>query len=111
MNIGDRVRVYRQIDWVQRDCEYGSQHTVTIYAPKTLTITDIKVELVKWLDYIADAHGEVYYAQDHQGRQYRKEPHWDGPRATSWVREDGLPFTQYPASNAEDHLGNKIESY
>jgi hypothetical protein len=44
----------------------------------------------------------VLYASDAQGREYRKEPHWDGPRASAWLRinqEYGgnrLAFTQYP---------------
>jgi hypothetical protein len=102
VKVGDVVTVYNKIRDLDEVCDHGEHHTVPVYVVKRLTITDIRMELVKALHYTSDGYGDVLYASDAQGREYRKEPHWDGPRATMWLRinqEYGgnrLAFTQYP---------------
>lgn len=102
MKIGDRVTVYRKVEDRIEECDRHYKHTVPIYMVKRLTITDIRTELVYKLHYTHDGMGDVLYAVDVQGREYRKRPHWDGPRASLWVRlnqeysGERLAFDQYP---------------
>lgn len=101
MKVGDVVTVYDCVGEQPEVCELGTVHVVPIYEVKRITIVEIKSELVKGLNYVSDGMGDVLYATDAQGRQYRKQPHWDGPRASLWVRNWLVPgrfrtFTQYP---------------
>jgi hypothetical protein len=97
--VGDQVVVYGKVRQDQEVCDHGEKHWVPVYSVKRLTITAVRQEMVTALAYTHDAVGDVLYATDAQGREYRKEPHWDGPRATLWLRlGTGWPvcFTQYP---------------
>jgi hypothetical protein len=101
MEVGDVVTVYNEVDRRDEVCDLGQKHRVPIYMVKRLTITSIQSELVKFLHYTEDGYGDVLYAVDAQGRGYRKEPHWDGPRASLWVRAktpygQQVTFDQYP---------------
>ena len=113
MYIGDTVNVYRQVDERTEVCSHGTAHRVPIYSVKRLTIVKVEREWIKALLYTEDGWGDVLYATDAQGREYRKEPHWDGPRATMWVRtkptELGtvLTFTQYPTKKFSRGLDNR----
>jgi|SRR4051812_14472125 hypothetical protein len=95
--VGDQVVVYNQVREVEEVCDHGEKHRVPVYSVKRLTITDIRQEMVTALAYTHDAMGDVLYAVDAQGRKYRKEPHWDGPRASVWLRiMCRTYFSQYP---------------
>jgi hypothetical protein len=100
--VGDVVTVYNEVRRVDEMCDHGCKHAVPIYEVKRLTITDIQQEPIKALHYTHDGIGEVLYATDAQGREYRKQDHWDGPRATVWLRINQeysgarKTFTQYP---------------
>jgi len=97
MKVGDVVTVYFIADERKEVCDHGVTHKVPIYEVKKLTITEVRRELVPFLNYTSDGEGDVLYATDRQGRTYRKQPHWDGPRATQWVREKGCRnYDQYP---------------
>ena len=100
--VGDQVVVYDRVREVEEVCDRGEKHRVPVYSVKRLTITAIRQEMVEALAYTHDAMGDVLYATDAQGREYRKRPHWDGPRASLWVRlnqeysGERRSFTQYP---------------
>jgi hypothetical protein len=96
MKVGDVVTVYMMACTRNEVCDKGITHNVPIYWVKRIKVVLISSELVKGLNYVSDGMGDVLYATDAQGRQYRKQPHWDGPRATLWVREDRAVFDQYP---------------
>lgn len=97
MKVGDTVKGYRRVRTDTEACSYGMNHVVPIYEVKRLTITHIVQEMIPWLKFTYDGVGSVYYAVDYQGRQYRKTDHWDGPRATLWVRYgDNKSFDMYP---------------
>ena len=114
---GDRVTVYSQVREDVEVCDHGEKHRVPIYLVKKLTITDIRSEFIKGLTFVGDGWGDVLYARDAQGRTYRKPPHWDGPRATLWVRGVGaqreflkhMTFSQYPTSKfSRDAFGRPL---
>jgi hypothetical protein len=99
--IGDRLTVYREVRRQTEVCSHGVSHEVPMLEVKRLTVDHIARENVPFLLYTEDAIGTVLYAVDAQRRIYRKVPHWDGPRATSWMRihpliERDRGFTQYP---------------
>jgi hypothetical protein len=115
MNIGDVVKVYNLIGEQPEPCDHNAVHVVPIYEVKRITITGIRQEPIKALHYTHDGIGEVLYATDAQGRMYRKQAHWDGPRASVWVRIPTTPggkvrtFTQYPTVKfSRDILGNSL---
>jgi hypothetical protein len=83
--VGDQVTAYYKVDTVKEKCDHGGTHNVPVYIVKRLTITHIVKEMITALHYTHDGVGDVLYAIDRQGRSYRKEPHWDGPRATGWI--------------------------
>jgi hypothetical protein len=112
MDIGYTFKVYRKVDEREETCSHGTIHRVPIYSVKRLTIVRIESEMIKALHYTHDGYGDVLYATDAQGREYRKEPHWDGPRATLWVRTEpvygrGVTFTQYPTNKFSRGLDNR----
>lgn len=96
MNVGQSFMVYQLIKRGEERCNLGHLHEVPTYRPKRIWIFQIVPEFITALHYTHDGIGDVLYAQDAQGRVYRKEPHWDGPRATGWVCE-GRYFDQYPS--------------
>ena len=113
--IGDRVTVYHQVREDVEVCDHGEKHRVPILMVKKLTITDVRSEFVKALNYVSDGFGDVLYATDAQGRTYRKQPHWDGPRASVWVRATNryqqhcLTFSQYPTHKfSRDAFGRPL---
>jgi len=115
MKVGDVVTVYNQIRMEPERCDRGTVHMVPIYEVKRITITDIRNELVKGLNYVSDGMGDVLYATDAQGREYRKRPHWDGPRASVWVRLNQeysgkrKTYTQYPTMKfSRDLTGRRL---
>lgn len=100
MEIGDIVLVYNQVRKQSEICEFGEKHSVPIYEVKRIRIVDVRQEKIIALHYTHDGVGSVYYAKDAQGRMYRKQDHWDGPRASFWSRGAGdyrKTFTQYPS--------------
>lgn len=99
--VGDTVTVYDKTHTNKELCDHHVTHNVPVYAVKKLTISEIRSELVIALHYTQDGYGDVLYAVDAQGREYRKAPHWDGPRASVWVRfqpalNERKTFDQYP---------------
>lgn len=100
MEVGDRVTVYRKVGTVKEMCDRGVTHNVPVYSIKFLTITHVAKEMIVALNYTSDGIGNVYYALDAQGRSYSKKDHWDGPRASGWIRTDAYVekkfFDQYP---------------
>lgn len=97
MEVGDIVKVYDKIRTDVEKCSLGGMHDVPIYEVKFLTVRDIIKEMIKALNYSSDGIGNVYYAVDAQNRIYTKRDHWDGPRATLWLRtNDHHTFDQYP---------------
>jgi hypothetical protein len=98
VTVGDQVTVYHKIRDLDEVCDHGEHHLVPVYEVKKITITSVQKELVQALHYTSDGIGEVLYAEDAQGRQYRKQPHWDGPRATLWLREPSRPYERVKAA-------------
>lgn len=98
MKVGDRIKVYRRVRFDSEKCSFGEKHSVPIYQVKFIIIDHITEENIPYLHYDRDGIGKVYHAYDAQGRLYRKADHWEGPRATAWVRHgDKFMFSQYPS--------------
>jgi hypothetical protein len=111
VKVGDVLKVYGRVR--DRDheetCSHGYKHRVTVYIVKRIRVVNVRSEWVQALNYVSDGFGDVLYAVDTQGRTYRKEPHWDGPRASLWVRTDKQAFDQYPMHRlSRDLAGNVI---
>lgn len=103
MKVGDRVTVYKKVREQEETCSHGEKHRVPVYLVKRITIERIEKKLITALHYTHDGIGNVYLARDAQGREYRTQDHWDGPRSTVWVRTDMCAgqavrqaFTRYP---------------
>jgi hypothetical protein len=112
MKVGDTVTVYHEVRKDPERCDHGDTHMVPIYEVKRLTIVEIRREMITALNYDSDGMGDVLYAKDTQGRIYRKQPHWDGPRATVWLRiAPGKlkTFDQYPrVTFSRDITGRRL---
>ncbi len=114
--VGSTIRAYRKVHETVEVCDHNEKHRVPWYAVKTLTVMEVRNEVVPFCDYLhEDSRGDVLYAVDAQGRSYRKEPHWDGPRATLWVLQvatdygERVALDQYPkAQFARDAYGREL---
>lgn len=121
MKVGDVVTVYRRRDTREERCECcGEKRFVPWYEVKRIRVIKVKSEQVADLYYghPAQGFGDVLYAVDAQGRTYRKQPHWDGPRASLWLRRPivdpwglaGIGFDQYPTHKfSRDLFGRPIK--
>lgn len=111
MKFGDRIKVYHRVRYQSETCPTcQARSSVAVCEVKFITVTHSAIEFVKALNCDTDGYGTVLYAVDAQGRKYRKAPHWDGPRATLWMRQDGKPFDQYPPKTFSRDINGRVLS-
>lgn len=91
-------------------CNLGCKHTTTVHEVKKITLTRVESVFIKHLHYTHGGIGEAQYAEDYQGRRYRREQSWDG--WTAWRREDGKHYFDRPVIRGDvafDLFGNIIK--
>lgn len=105
-----RVYHYRKDLNTEVKCDLGCKHRVTYHEAKEIALTRIESVFIEHLYYTHGGVGEAQYAEDYQGRRYRREQYWDG--WTAWTRDDGKVFFDRPVIRADvafDLAGNRIK--
>lgn len=95
--------LYCEARWMsptQEICDLGCKHKVKWFETKRVTVYHVERQWITAVNYVSDGWGDVLFARDAQGREYRSKDGWDWSAGRIWNRTDKRHYTvDRPRSN------------